>query len=101
MSARPRAVDGIVGAGDASLSPQTSLRGNRAFLTWENQYSISLTASVHFETEFSKGQISGNGIRAVLCLARRRSLALKPRKRHAEGVGLDGNAQRQATVFRP
>jgi hypothetical protein len=30
------------------------------------------------------------------CLARRRSPALKPRKRHAEGVGLDGDAQRQA-----
>jgi hypothetical protein len=36
---------------------------------------------------------------AVPCLARRRRPALKPRERHAQGVGLDGNAQRQATVF--
>jgi hypothetical protein len=34
--------------------------------------------------------------KCVPCLARRRSPALKPRKRHAEGVGLDGDAQRQA-----
>jgi hypothetical protein len=30
-----------------------------------------------------------------------RSQALKPRQRHAEGVGLDGDAQRQATIFKP
>jgi hypothetical protein len=30
-----------------------------------------------------------------------RSQALKPRQRHAAGVGLDGDAQRQASIFRP
>jgi hypothetical protein len=42
-----------------------------------------------------------HGMSAMPCLARQRSQALKPRKRHAEGVGLDGNAQRQARLFRP
>jgi hypothetical protein len=34
-------------------------------------------------------------------LVRWRSQALKPRERHAEGVGLDGNEQRQAIISAP
>jgi hypothetical protein len=30
-----------------------------------------------------------------------RSRTLKPRQRHAEGVGLDDDAQRQAIIFKP